>query len=418
MPLAAAVVHLEYSPQTVGQPLKGMEARSDPSGTYLWSWLIISNVMKGRELFDWKGLEAQLEKNSKRGLHTILRPIIDDWTRHSLLPQFLSKIEGATTTNFQGYVVPVYSHPEVSQALVKFVEAFGDRYDGDSRIGFLEVGLLGPWGEGWSQKANANRTAEITPETRDAVYEAYARCFKKTILLLPRPETNKWTTDFGFHNEAYAFWKMTDRFHQILQEAHSDVPNRWRHSPINARVHPEYASVEKNRNLSFDHITEDRMLSWIEREHYSCIRLPSSDAMPRDVRERFVRTAQRAGYDFWVKRFEYEQIGGAIKIQVTVTNTGVAPFYYPWPVELAVLENDRATNVRRTAWDIRRVIPGNGDIVYEGTIDAKDVPIHGGTPLLRIPNLLPKGPPIRFANKEQDQDVDGWLSLGNITVKK
>jgi len=32
-------------------------------------------------------------------------------------------------------------------ALENFIEAFGKRYDGDPRIGFIEVGLIGFWGE-------------------------------------------------------------------------------------------------------------------------------------------------------------------------------------------------------------------------------------------------------------------------------
>lgn len=412
-----SIVSLEYSPQSVGQPLKGMEAKSDPSGTFVWSWLVVTNVMRDRDEFDWTGLESRLERNSKRGLHTILRPIVDEGSRNTLVPSFLTKIAGATAVDFNGYVVPVYSHPATREALLKFIEAFGARYDGDRRIGIVEVGLLGQWGEGWAPHGNSGQSTEVTPETRDAVYETYRRCFKKTVLLMPKPGTNTSTSAFGFHNEAFAFWKRTDWFYQILQESQPDVQQRWRRSPINARVHPEYASAEKSRNLTFDHITESRILTWIEREHYSCIRLPSGDGMQRDVRDRFVRTAQRAGYEFWVRNFESEPLGETFKLRVTVTNTGVAPFYYAWPVELAVLENGRATHTRPTEWDIRRVIPGDGDVVYEGVIDVKDLPVNGGTLLLRIPNPLPKGPPIRFANKEQDQDVDGWLSLGKLTGK-
>lgn len=417
LPISAAgsMVSLDYRSQSVGQPLRGMEAKSDSSGTFVWSWLVVTNVMRDRDEFDWTGLESRLEKNSKRGLHTILRPIVDEGSRNTLVPPFLTKIEGATAVDFNGYIVPVYSDPATREALLKFVEAFGARYDGDRRIGFVEVGLLGQWGEGWAPHSNAGRSTEVTPESRDAVYEAYRRCFKKTILLLPRPGTNTWTTPFGFHNEAFA---LTDRFYQILQDSSPDVQQRWRRSPINARVHPEYASAEKNRNLTFDHITESRILSWIEREHYSCIRLPSGGAMPREMRERFVRTAQRAGYELWVKQLEFEQAGDIFKLRVTVTNTGVAPFYYAWPIELAVLENDRATRSRSTSWDIRRVIPGDGDVVYESMIDTKDLPAASRTLLLRIPNPLPKGPPIRFANRAQDQHVDGWLSLGDLTEQQ
>lgn len=403
---------MAYAPQFEPQPLKGMEARSGVEGTFVWSWLVVSNAMRGMDHFDWTALEGQLEKNSRRGLHTLLRPIVDDTTRHSLVPKFLTQIEGATVVDFNGSVVPVYSHPATREALVKFVEAFGSRYDGDRRLGFVEVGLLGQWGEGWAPRGNREWTTEVTPETRDAVYAAYHRSFKKTRLLMPRPNTNGVTSDFGFHNEGFAFWKDTERFYEALKNSLvSDSLQRWRRMPINARVHPEYASAERTRNFTFDHITESRLVAWIEREHYSCVRFPSGDAMPKDLRTRFIRAAQRAGYEFSVRQFEYRQVGDALKVLVTVTNTGVAPFYYAWPVELAVLENGRAERVRAIRSDITRLIPGNGDVDFEATLSRKDLPEGQVTLLLRIPNPLPKGPPIRFANREQDKDLDGWLSL-------
>ncbi len=409
-----SIVRLEYAPQTEPQPLKGMEARSRTEGTFAWSWVVVANLMRGMEHFDWTALDERLEKSSKRGLHTILRPIVDDTSRNSLVPQFLTKIEGATTVDFDGCVVPVYAHPATREALVKFVEAFGARYDGDRRLGFVEVGLLGQWGEGWAPRGNGGRTTEVTLETRDAVYEAYHRNFKKTRLLLNKPNTNTMTSGFGFHNEAFAFWKDTERFYEALKNSAAGSLERWRRSPINARVHPEYSSAEKILNLTFDHITESRMVAWVEREHYSCIRFPSGDAMPKDLRARFVRAAKRAGYEFSVRQFEFRQLGDSFKVLVTVTNTGVAPFYYAWPVELAVLANGRAAKARLIQGDIAQLIPGNGDVVFESIVGRNDLPEGGGMLLMRIPNPLPNGPPIRFANKEQDRDVDGWLSLGSL----
>jgi len=35
---------------------------------------------------------------------------------------------------------------------------------------------------------------------------------------------------------------------------------------------------------------------------------------------------------------------------------------------------------------------------------------------LRVPNPLPKGRPLRFANTSQDADLDGWLTLGEVKV--
>jgi hypothetical protein len=36
------------------------------------------------------------------------------------------------------------------------------------------------------------------------------------------------------------------------------------------------------------------------------------------------------------------------------------------------------------------------------------------TLLIRIANPLETGQPVRFANRSQDADVDGWLTLGMV----
>ena len=35
-------------------------------------------------------------------------------------------------------------------------------------------------------------------------------------------------------------------------------------------------------------------------------------------------------------------------------------------------------------------------------------------PAVRVPNSLPNGQTLRFANATQDRDVEGWLSLTNV----
>ena len=36
--------------------------------------------------------------------------------------------------------------------------------------------------------------------------------------------------------------------------------------------------------------------------------------------------------------------------------------------------------------------------------------------VMRVPNKLSNGHPIRFANKTQDADMPGWLTLGEIRL--
>ncbi len=42
---------------------------------------------------------------------------------------------------------PNYDDPNVKEMLLHFVDALGDKYDGDPRIGYITAGLYGFWGE-------------------------------------------------------------------------------------------------------------------------------------------------------------------------------------------------------------------------------------------------------------------------------
>ncbi|MEM6280526.1 MAG: hypothetical protein AAF733_13670, partial [Verrucomicrobiota bacterium] len=82
-------------------------------------------------------------------------------------------------------------------------------------------------------------------------------------------------------------------------------------------------------------------------------------------------------------------------LRVTVKNTGVAPFYHDWPVELWAGDeiSDR--------FELRHLLPG------EEREWAAEVSREGPY-RLRVPNPMEGGRPLRFANAEQENE---WLTL-------
>lgn len=97
------------------------------------------------------------------------------------------------------------------------------------------------------------------------------------------------------------------------------------------------------------------------------------------------------GYEFYISQWKID--GG--KIEITVENLGVAPFYRDWPVELVAGENEIAT------FDLRGILPGQSK-VWTAETDSK------GPFKLRVKNPMEGGKPLRFANKEQGAE---WLIL-------
>jgi hypothetical protein len=129
-----------------------------------------------------------------------------------------------------------------------------------------------------------------------------------------------------------------------------------------------------------------------------------------------------------------------LRVGVTIENRGVAPFYYPWQVVIAVA--DARGNVVKTSsvpWDITKVQPKQIRAFPDWGLSGKPRYVPFGKPqhfefkmsghglgagkytlLMRVVHPLEykkraQPPhPLRFAN--QSQTPNGWLELGQFSV--
>jgi hypothetical protein len=133
------------------------------------------------------------------------------------------------------------------------------------------------------------------------------------------------------------------------------------------------------------------------------------------ARERALRAVQRMGYELHATHADIQTAPRKLDVSLTVTNTGVAPFYYDWPVELAVVD---AANHRIITWNpdwkLSEIVPGEPAIPWRFGGELPQRPSGTCRLLLRVVNPLTRGRAVRFANQSQDQDVPGWLTLGTF----
>jgi hypothetical protein len=121
------------------------------------------------------------------------------------------------------------------------------------------------------------------------------------------------------------------------------------------------------------------------------------------------------GYELHVVGVALGLDADILDVSLTVTNTGVAPFYYDWPVQLAALDADeRLTATWSPDWELTRIIPGDLPTVWQTRVDTSTLLPGTHQLLLRVANPLPNGPPLRFANECQDRHRPGWLTLGEF----
>jgi hypothetical protein len=235
----------------------------------------------------------------------------------------------------------------------------------------------------------------------------------------PRYAANH-TRPFGYHDDSFAWGtlhtgKPADRwfFETLLRTA--GALDKWRTQPIGGEVRPElWPCLFDDPSCApagqeFERCVEVTHVSWLCNEGVFRGKIQGA------ARDRALRAVQRMGYELHVARSDLTLRHGQLSVSLAVTNTGVAPFYYDWPVQLATLDpQGHLTPASQTDWKLTAILPGQPATTWSCQAAAETRVRLGDQVLLRVINPLPRGVPLRFANATQDRDLDGWLTLGPL----
>lgn len=450
--LALPATPTQADDQTGWQPLQTTAARTDnplkgfiPFGaevgdrsdafphTMEWFYLPLNAVVKGERNYDWTRFESELEKFKARGHQVALRFYLDYPGKETGVPEYLLGPDGIDQS--RRYTVygndkisfsPDYNDPRVQALITDFVTAFGSKYDGDPRIGFITTGLVGFWGEQHTWPMNGD-TSKDNPKgedwmpTRDVelgFYKTWDKAFNTTRLLNRYPAEDLAQVEVGFHDDSFAVSTLpTIDWHFMSLVDKAKMKDRWKSQPIGGEIQPPVqlclfdpsqpcAGGAKAEN--FAEAVKGTRVSWLIN-HKAWDPGFSGEAL-----ERAKAAHASLGYDFAATEANIVttegSAGSQAKISIKVTNRGVAPFYYDWPVEFSILDSQgKALSTTTVDVDLPTLMPGD-TAEWTATLPAAE-----GTVAVRIPNPMEGGAPIRFANAGQDADFTGHLTVGRIS---
>jgi hypothetical protein len=153
-------------------------------------------VVGEQAAFNWTVLDNYLSGSASRNMHAVWRVILDFPGQPLKVPKYLldAKIE---LRWHSGGASPYYGDAKLLEALQQYIAACGKRYDGDKRLGFVQAGLLGFWGE-WHANENA-----LPVETEEKVLRWYAASFTKTQIQMRYPSATAYSNGFGRHDDRY-----------------------------------------------------------------------------------------------------------------------------------------------------------------------------------------------------------------------
>lgn len=420
------VFTLSYQAAPTDNPLKGFMPYQ---GSYTfphsleWFYLPLNDLQTNFSTFNWSPLDSRLNAIAARGHQAVFRVYLDYPNSAYGVPGFLSGVSKNAYTDFGNGTSatsysPDYSNADLQRALLNFIAALGARYDNDPRIGFITAGLLGFWGE-WHTSPHSTWMANAT--FMGQVLDAFETAFPHTLILAREPKTgvNMNRPRLGFHDDSFAYSTLAPTtWHFWPNITAAGLQDCWKNRPIGGEVRPEVQGCLWEdtpctpTGQGFDLCVTTTHASWMLNHR------AFSSPLGAIQLQRATAGAQSLGYTLHVSKATLEPPNTAQALQGTVTleNRGVAPFYYPWTVQLAALDGAGQLSTWPMTWDLRTVLPGSP------TTWTLNIPNHGLTSgtytlLMGVPNPMAGGHALKFANTTQDQQRSGWLTLGTFTVK-
>jgi len=251
-----------------------------------------------------------------------------------------------------------YSSEQFKARALRLIERLGKVWDTDPRVAYIEMGLIGKWGE--------HHTPSITPEMQKLLGNAFVRAFPHKLVMVRHP----W--DF----KDYRFGIYWDSFAHIDQmETHGKgivaLGDRWKTAPIGGESAYDWGGYktqpgENPTDTVTDPVHRKYLIDTIRLLHANHVGwVANYDQINPEAANGADVVQQALGYRFVIGKFAYPAMispGKPFTVSFTVRNTGSSPFYYNWPVALCLLD----AHTRKPVWqqtfqklDIRTWLPGD-----------------------------------------------------------
>jgi hypothetical protein len=355
---AAGLVRVEPRPYAgaLRNPLKGITART--LGEHKWGTLTHHYIA-------WDEIEAR----ESDGVEQIRAFCDAKWAGFpgqnvKIIPRVYLDYPGQERKRWPADLqTDDYESPEFARRLTKLVEKLGAAWDADPRVAFVELGIFGKWGEQHSPEPSAH--------IQQVAAEAFRRAFPHKQVSVRQIWAHFPGAPVGEYWDSFAHYdQMRDNGAAIaalnesqrLYEKHyigGEVAYDWGHwelqpgaSPTATLAVPAHREFMVN-TIRWLHCTQLRWIGDYEPGN------AAAEAGAQEIQEAL-------GYRFVLEEARFSaQVAraGGLRVELRVTNTGSAPFYYDWPVEVALLAPDTHQVVWRANFpqaDVRTWLPGDG----------------------------------------------------------
>jgi hypothetical protein len=364
-------IDLEYDPSfTESNPFRGfvpfigefMEPDDFPHSMEFF-YVPLKDLMNDYDSYTFEtGLESNIEEIDGRNHQTIFRVYLDYPGAPTGIPDFLlNGLTLNTYTEYGGGQSPDYTNETLISTLEQFIGELGQIYDGDTRIAFIEVGLLGFWGE-WHTYPHESWFPDEIIQNR--ILHAFDNAFNTTQILVRYPTADSPTLNIGFHDDSFAYETIGEDewvFANLLEDA--GAQNRWQEVPIGGEIYPNIQTtmwelIPPSEVQDFEQCVDATHASWMIYDEIFYGSFTSGE------KSRARDGALLLGYQFFVSAISSTRDNNMLTINVTLENKGSAPFYYPLYAKIGI--GEESTNIYDLVDNIHdiNVLPGETTSIY------------------------------------------------------
>lgn len=320
---------------------------------------------------------------------------LPDWVVNTQPAWIRTGKHGGSRSEVDRWVLD-YNNPEVIKRMHSIVAEIARQWDNDPRVYAIQLGLLGYFGE-WHNFNYFEKDAlgtlkpyELSTSTHEEVWLAFGTHFKNKALMgryadqfvdrsvcdPSKPAKACAPARLGHHNDSFSFTKSpNNKSDAAVQRVSLQL-----RAPLGGEPKPENKGEDLYRNFEGSKaLMRELGYSTMSDGHYEPTKAavalnvtPDNAQKLKEMRDIYLEMHRFFGYNFQISEITipaFSHSGAVVPINVKAKNVGVAPFYYPWTVELALLdEGNRVVASALVDYDIRQLVPSEKEQAFGTTL--------------------------------------------------
>lgn len=420
-PVSFSPAPLETSDLSVQNPWSGLyewsgsetfdlpEAAPDSYRRFVWK-----EFEPAQDLYDFSKLEARLNEAQGKGQKFSFR--LRAMTAEGLqVPSYIEPYGSYSGSLWY----PDWNNPTFLERYRALFAKVGEKYDKDPRIGFVEIGVYGKWGEGHSPGPN-----EATEATKKELVDMVADAFPSQRLIVMTDDVTMClhaldrSPKMGLRRDSLGW----EHFYATLEKNYSaDQWSRltevWKSAPVVA----EFANYENSTPTKALDGFFARALIGIDKLHVTMAgngNTGLTDAELVTYEKEFAEIHWHTGLRPRLVKVELDPLTPSTTLRASWENLGTAPAYEHYEVIWALRNPDTKEQMWNfvSSFDLESFLPTAGTPkVVEDTIPMP-TQLVGMELELTVQVVDPSGYRKPIALLTQGREADGVYPLGLLTL--